>query len=123
MVKLGCYSLEPGTIVMGSIYLTHRREEIYPDPDRFKPDRFLERRFSPYEYLPFGGGARRCIGMAFAQFEMKLVINWILSSFELALADKRSVRPMPRGLTAGPSPVRPVVRDTLPAVPTRAANR
>ena len=122
-VELGGYSLEPGTIVMGSIYLTHHRKEIYPDPDRFKPERFLERRFSPYEYLPFGGGARRCIGMAFAQFEMKLVISRILSSFELALADKRSVRPMRRGLTAGPSPVRLVVRDSLPAVRTRAVNR
>ena len=88
-VELCGYSLEPGTVVVGSIYLTHRRKEIYPDPEYFNPERFLERRFSPYEYLPFGGGARRCIRMAFAQFEMKLVISRILSSFELALADKR----------------------------------
>jgi cytochrome P450 family 110 len=121
-VELGGYSLDPGTIVMGSIYLTHHRKEIYPDPDHFKPERFLERRFSPYEYLPFGGGARRCIGLAFAQFEMKLVISRILSSLELGLADKRSVWPMRRGLTAGPSPVRLVVRDNLPAVRTRAVN-
>jgi cytochrome P450 family 110 len=53
------YSLKPGTVVIGSIYLTHRRKEIYPDPEQFKPERFLERRFSAYEYLPFGGGARR----------------------------------------------------------------
>lgn len=118
-VELGGYSLEPGTIVIGSIYLTHRRKEIYPDPDRFRPERFLERRFSPYEYLPFGGGARRCIGMTFAQFEMKLVISGILSSFELALADNRSARPMRRGVTAGPSPIRLVVRDCLPAPRTR----
>ena len=118
-VELGGHSLEPSTIVIGSIYLTHRRKEIYPDPDRFRPERFLERRFSPYEYLPFGGGARRCIGMAFAQFEMKLVISRILSSFELALADKRSVRPTRRGLTAGPSRIRLVVRDCLVAPRTR----
>jgi cytochrome P450 family 110 len=118
-VELGGYSLEPGTIVIGSIYLTHRRKEIYPDPDRFRPERFLERRFSPYEYLPFGGGARRCIGMTFAQFEMKLVISGILSSFELALADNRSARPMRRGVTAGPSPIRLVVRDCLPAPRSR----
>ncbi len=109
-VEVMGYSLEPGTVVVGSIYLTHHREEIYPDPDHFKPERFLERRFSAFEYFPFGGGARRCIGMAFAQFEMKLVISRIVSNFELALADKRSVRPMRRGLTAGPSPVRMVVR-------------
>ena len=122
-VEVMGYSLEPGTVVVGSIYLTHHREEIYPDPDHFKPERFLERRFSAFEYFPFGGGARRCIGMAFAQFEMKLVISRIVSNFELALADKRSVRPMRRGLTAGPSPVQLVVRDSLPAVRTRVVNR
>ncbi len=109
-VEVMGYSLEPGTVVVGSIYLTHHRKEIYSDPDHFKPERFLERRFSAFEYLPFGGGARRCIGMAFAQFEMKLVISRILSSFELALVDKRSVRPVRRGLTAGLSPVRLVVQ-------------
>ncbi len=101
-------SLEPGTIVAGCIYLTHHRADIYPDPDEFRPERFLERRFSPYEYLPFGGGIRRCIGMAFAQFEMKLVLSGIISGFKLALADTHSVRPMRRGVTAGPSPFRMV---------------
>ena len=102
---MGC-SLEPGTVVVGCIYWAHRRKDVYPDPEEFRPERFLERRYSPFEYLPFGGGIRRCIGMAFAQFEMKLVISGILSNFELALADSRSVRPVRRGLTAGPSPFR-----------------
>lgn len=104
------YSLKPGTVVVGSIYLTHRRKEIYPDPEQFRPERFLERRFSSYEYVPFGGGARRCIGMAFAQFEMKLVIKKILSRIELALINNRPVRPIRRGLTAGPTPFRMVVK-------------
>lgn len=108
------YSLKPGTVVLGAIYLTHRREEIYPEPEQFRPERFLERRFSAYEYLPFGGGARRCIGMAFAQFEMKLVIRRILSSVELALTENRPVRPTRRGLTAGPTPFRMVVRNKTP---------
>jgi cytochrome P450 family 110 len=112
-VELAGHSLEPGTVVVGSIYLAHHRKEVYPDPDHFKPERFLERRFSPYEYLPFGGGARRCIGAAFAQFEMKLVISRILSSFEVALVSERSVRPVRRGLTAGPSPIRLVVERKL----------
>jgi cytochrome P450 family 110 len=103
-------TLEAGTIVAGCIYLAHHREEVYPDPDEFKPERFLERRYSPYEYLPFGGGVRRCIGMAFAQFEMKLVISSLLSSVDLALANTRSVRPIRRGLTSGPSSVQMVVR-------------
>jgi cytochrome P450 family 110 len=110
-VELMGSSLEPGTVIVGCIYLAHRQEEVYPDPDEFRPERFLERRYSPFEYLPFGGGVRRCIGMAFAQFEMKLVISGILLGFELALADSRTVRPVRRGLTAGPSPFRMVVKE------------
>jgi cytochrome P450 family 110 len=102
--------LEPGTVVVGCIYLAHRREDVYPAPDEFRPERFLERRYSPFEYLPFGGGVRRCIGMAFAQFEMKLVISGILSGFELTLADARSVRLVRRGVVSGPSPFRMVVK-------------
>jgi cytochrome P450 len=116
----GC-SLEPGTIVIGCIYLAHRREEIYPDPDEFRPERFLERRYSPFEYLPFGGGVRHCIGMAFAQFEMRVVLAGILSSFELALADDRSVRPVRRGLTSGPSPFRMVIKKRRPPQDVPAA--
>jgi cytochrome P450 len=113
-IELMGSSLEPGTIVVGCIYLAHRCEDVYPDPDEFRPERFLERHYSPFEYLPFGGGVRRCIGMAFAQFEMKLVISGILSGFELALADNRSVRPVRRGLTSGPSPFRMVVKEHRP---------
>lgn len=69
----------------------------------FKPERFLERQFSPYEYLPFGGGSRRCIGLALAQFEMKLVLATILSRYQLALADQRPVRPQRRGVTLAPA--------------------
>ena len=68
------------------------------------PDRFLERHYSPFEFLPFGGGIRRCIGMAFAQFEMKLVLSSILARFNLARADARPVRQTRRGLVSGPSP-------------------
>jgi cytochrome P450 len=101
-VSLMGYKLDPGTQVIGSIYLTHRREDIYPQPEQFRPERFLERQFSPYEYLPFGGGVRRCIGLAFAQFEMKVVLAKILSRFEMALADHREVHPVRRGLVSAP---------------------
>ena len=113
-VELTVTSLESGTIVMGCIYLAHRREDVYPDPEKFRPERFLERRFSPFEYLPFGGGSRRCIGMAFAQFEMKLVISRILSTFELAFTSKRPVRLGRRGVTSGPSPFRMAIKRRLP---------
>lgn len=102
-VKLMGYEIEPETIVMGCIYLTHHREDLYPEPKTFKPERFLERQFSPYEYLPFGGGSRRCIGLALAQFEMKLVLATILSRYQLALADQRPVRPQRRGVTLAPA--------------------
>ncbi|MBD2167097.1 cytochrome P450 [Calothrix membranacea FACHB-236] len=103
-VSLCGHDLEPGTIVLGSIYLTHQREDLYPQHQEFKPERFLERQFSPYEFLPFGGGARRCIGMAFAQFEMKVILAKILSSWDLALVDQNlEILPKRRGLVTGPN--------------------
>lgn len=114
-VELMGTSLEAGTTVTGCIYLAHRRKEVYPKPEEFRPDRFLDRHYSPFEFLPFGGGIRRCIGMAFAQFEMKLVLSSILARFVLALADTRPVRHRRRGLTSGPSPFRIVITEHLPA--------
>ncbi|MEQ9667759.1 cytochrome P450 [Coleofasciculus sp. G2-EDA-02] len=96
------YQFEAGTGFMPSIYLVHHREDIYPEPKQFKPERFLERQYSPYEYFPFGGSNRRCIGSALAQLEMKLVLATILSQFELTLTDNRPVKPMRRGLTIAP---------------------
>lgn len=102
-VELMGNQLEPGTVVVGSIYLTHRREDLYPEPLQFKPERFLERQFSPYEYLPFGGGSRRCIGLALAQLEMKLVLATILRDFDLVLAEKKPVQAKRRGVTLAPA--------------------
>lgn len=110
-ISLGGYDLEPGTGVIGSIYLIHQREDLYPQPKQFKPERFLERQFSPYEYLPFGGGARRCIGLAFAQLEMKLAIAKILTSRDLELVDNGEIRPQRRGLVTGPNrPIEMVIK-------------
>jgi len=101
-MEIGGYQFEPGAIVMISIYLTHQREDLYPQPKQFIPERFLDRQFSPYEYLPFGGSNRRCIGAAFALFEMKLVLANILSNYDLKLASHRPVQPTRRGLTVAP---------------------
>ena len=109
-VQLTGVSLEPGNTVAGCIYLAHRRNDTYPEPETFNPDRFLQHHYSPFEFLPFGGGVRRCIGMAFAQFEMRSVLSSILSGFELGLIHGRSVRHRSRGLTSGPSPFRMVVK-------------
>ncbi len=102
-VELIGYELEPGQAVVGCIYLTHQREELYPEPKKFKPERFLERQFSPYEFIPFGAGARRCVGDALAKFEMKLVLAHILSNYELKLASKTPEKPQRRGVTLAPA--------------------
>lgn len=109
-VRLMNYRFDAGTALIPCVYLTHHREEIYPEPKRFRPERFLERRYSAYEYLPFGGGHRRCIGQALALLEMKLVLATILSRFQLALVNQHPVKPVRRGLTvAPPSGMRMVV--------------
>ncbi len=102
-VELMGYHLQPGTLLAGCIYLLHQREDIYPDHEQFKPERFLEKQFSPYEFIPFGGGARRCIGDALAQFEMKLVVATILSNYELTLANSTPEKPQRRGITLAPA--------------------
>jgi cytochrome P450 len=102
-IELMGYPLAPGTTVVACIYLTHHRQDLYPEPDRFKPERFLERQFSPYEYFPFGGGSRRCLGAALAQLQMKLVLATILLRYQLALSDNHVVRPQNRlGLILAP---------------------
>ena len=91
------------TVLVPCIYLAHRRADTYPEPEQFRPERFLNQKFSPYEYLPFGGGYRGCIGAAFSMYELKLVTAIILSHFELSLTDQRPVHPVRRGITIVPS--------------------
>ena len=108
-MQLMGYNIPKGMILSTCIYLVHQRPDIYPEPKCFKPERFLERQFSPYEYLPFGGGNRRCIGSAFAMFEMKLVLAKVLSRYSLELAENRPVLPVRRGLTMAPAGGVPLV--------------
>jgi cytochrome P450 family 110 len=102
-VQIAGDKFNAGTIIVPCIYLTHRREEIYPQPEKFQPERFLHQKFSPFEYLPFGGGSRGCIGAAFSLYEMKLVLATVLSQYELELANSRPVSPVRRGITIVPS--------------------
>jgi cytochrome P450 len=96
-------TIPPGITVAPCIYLAHHREAAYPDPDVFRPERFLERVTSPHEYLPFGGGARRCIGLGLALHEMKIVLGTLLSTFQLELVDPDGVEPVRRSVTVAPS--------------------
>ena len=96
------YKLEPGQVVMGCIYLLHQREDVYREHHQFKPERFLETEFSPYEFFPFGGGKRRCIGEALAKLEMKLVLATIVANYDLELTSNKPEQPARRGVTLAP---------------------
>ena len=84
--KLGRTELPAGALVAPSIYLVHRRASLYPEPDVFRPERFLGFKPAAWEWLPFGGGLRRCIGAAFAIYEMKMVLSALLPRVEMRLA-------------------------------------
>jgi cytochrome P450 family 135 len=100
---LGGYELEAGTIVMAAISLTHTRPDLYPEPYAFRPERFLEGEAETYSWIPFGGGTRRCIGAAFAQFEMRVALETILRSCELRPGSDRPERAVRRNVTLSPA--------------------
>jgi len=83
--ELDGYRIPVGTEVIYSPYITHHMPEIYPEPERFNPDRWLTINPSAYEYLPFGAGIRMCIGATFASMEAKLVLAMMLQRYHLAL--------------------------------------
>jgi cytochrome P450 len=91
-LRLGGYSVPVGSTVAPCIYLVHRRPEIYPEPRRFLPERFVGQAPGTYTWLPFGGGTRRCLAASFALLEMKQAIGAVLSEVELAPAHPRSER-------------------------------
>jgi cytochrome P450 len=109
--RLGGYDLPLGSMVAPCIYLAHRRADLYPDPARFSPERWLgERKLDPYAFLPFGGGIRRCIGMAFALCEMKIILATVLNAASLRLlgGPEEAAR---RGVTLAPREGTRVVMD------------
>ncbi len=95
--------LPAGVSVGVSIVALHRRPELYPEPDRFLPERFLGREYGKFEYVPFGGGSRRCLGASFAVYEMKVVLATVLRAHRLRLTDQREVRSALRNTTASPA--------------------
>lgn len=109
-VKVGGYTLEPGMVAMPAIYLAHRRAEVFEEPERFWPERFLDRTYRSHQFLPFGGGVRRCIGARLAMFEMKIVLGTLLRNVALELDGERALRPVRRLVTIAPSGGTQVVR-------------
>jgi cytochrome P450 len=82
-MRFGEWDLPAGVHIAPSIYLLHRRPDLYPDPLAFRPERFLEKPPGTYEWIPFGGGIRRCLGASFALMEMKVVLATILETVQL----------------------------------------
>jgi cytochrome P450 len=121
--KIGPLELPRGGIVAASIYLTHRRPSLYPEPARFNPDRFLTFKPAPWEWLPFGGGLRKCVGAAFAMYEMKMVLAAILPRIDMRLV-RPDVKAKRRAVTITPAGGLPVIvtaRRSRQAVAARAA--
>lgn len=102
-LRIGPWTAPPGITVAPCIYLTHHRDDCYAEPDSFEPRRFLERVPTPYEYLPFGGGARRCLGMTLALVEMKVVLACVLRRWNLRAVGGVDLRPSRRSVTVAPS--------------------
>ena len=84
----------PGVLLCPNSHLTHRQPDLYPEPEKFRPERFLERKYAAHEWFPFGGGNRMCVGMAFAMYEMKVVLGTLFATVQLA-------RPAVRALQVG----------------------
>ncbi len=101
-MEFGGRLLPAGAAVVPSIYLVHRDPRIYPEPDRFRPERFLERAPGTYTWIPFGGGVRRCLGASFAEFEMSVVLREILKRRSLRPTRLESERMVRRVITMVP---------------------
>ena len=116
-LSIAGYDLPAGTLVLASITGMHTREDIYEDAAAFRPERFLGQAPATYEWIPFGGGVRRCLGAAFAQEEMRIVLREIAGRAQLRAADPDDERPRMRNVTIAPEHDGRVVLE----VPLRAA--
>ena len=102
-MEIGGWLLPAGVSVAPSIYLIHRRPDIYPEPDRFRPERFLERAAGTYTWIPFGGGVRRCLGASFALLEMKQVLAAVVERLDVTPSRPEAERVRRRQITLAPS--------------------
>jgi cytochrome P450 len=102
-MELGGYLFKPGTQLVAAILLVQHDPELYPDPEEFRPERFLEGAPDPYTWVPFGGGVRRCLGASFAMLEMNVVIAAILTRARLRAPRAKPEKTRFRGVTLLPS--------------------
>ena len=119
--EIGGHTLPARTLVLCAISVLSTRPDAYPDPHEFRPERFLEGAPEPYTWIPFGGGVRRCIGAAFAQQEMKIVLRTILARVRLSAPDPAPEKPRVRHVTVVPHRGARVVVEERLAAPAGAA--
>jgi cytochrome P450 len=100
--QIGGYELPTGTFVLPAIAALHYREDLFPEPDEFRPERFLDGKADNYAWIPFGGGVRRCIGAAFAEYEMRIVLREIIERADLRAPDPEPERVKIRHITLAP---------------------
>jgi cytochrome P450 len=112
-LEVSGHRLPAGTIVGCNIVLTHRHEPTYPEPEAFRPERFLGKATETYSWIPFGGGIRRCLGASFAHYEMRTVIPTILARTRLRSASPRGERVKRRAVTMVPARRARVVVDRV----------
>jgi cytochrome P450 len=101
-LALGPWQVPQGELALVNVSAILDDPELFPEPRRFRPERFLERTFSAAEFLPFGGGHRRCLGAAFAEAELAIALAAIVSGWSLDLAEKEPERSVRRNITMGP---------------------
>ncbi|HEX6712742.1 MAG TPA: cytochrome P450 [Thermoleophilaceae bacterium] len=101
-LQVNGWTLPAGTDVTPAIWLTHTRADLYPEPYAFRPERFLDERPTTYGWVPFGGGVRRCLGAAFAEFEMRVVLTELLRRRSLQAASRDAERVTRRNVTFSP---------------------
>jgi cytochrome P450 len=101
-VEIGGYELPAGVSVAPCVYLAHRNPEVYSEPDRFLPERFLDNPPGTYTWIPFGGGVRRCLGASFAQFEMAVVLKELVKRHQIRPANPKPERVFRRAITETP---------------------
>ncbi|MFN0053102.1 MAG: cytochrome P450 [Planctomycetales bacterium] len=111
---LGDREYPAGVVLCPCSYLVHRREELYPDAEQFRPERFLERKFGPHEWFPFGGGNRVCVGMPFALYEMKVLLATLLSQVRLSRPTGTRSRARRYGIVLGPDDGGRVIVESRP---------
>jgi cytochrome P450 len=106
-VEIGGVSYPPGVVLIASAYLVHHDPDIYPEPNAFRPERFMEseggRGPGTYTWLPFGGGRRRCLGASFAMLEMKIVLRAVIERNLLLPVGDQAETARRRSITISPS--------------------